>query len=63
MDDLVATFSTLARVEEHRAARAAQQAQQAQQAPPPEEAQPGEPARPDPICALFSKMDADGDGR
>lgn len=60
MDDLVATFSTLARVEEHRAARAAQQAE----APAPHpEATPGEQAQPDIIRALFGRIDSNGDGR
>ncbi|KAL4439019.1 hypothetical protein ABPG77_006956 [Micractinium sp. CCAP 211/92] len=60
MDDLVATFSTLARVEEHRAARAARQAEAA--APHPE-ATPGEQAQPDIIRALFGRIDSNGDGR
>ncbi len=60
MDDLVATFSTLARVEEHRVARAAQQAE----APAPHpEATPGEPTQPDIIRALFGRIDSNGDGR
>lgn len=60
MDDLVATFSTLARVEEHRAARAARQAEAS---PPLSEAASAGEAQADPIVALFARMDTDGDGR
>ncbi|KAL4452649.1 hypothetical protein ABPG75_008311 [Micractinium tetrahymenae] len=60
MDDLVATFSTLARVEEHRAARAAEQAEVAA---PPAHTTSAEEAHADPIRALFAKMDTNGDGR
>ena len=56
MDDLVATFSTLARVEEHRAARAAKQQGEAGGAAGAAEQQA------DPLRALFARMDTDGDG-
>ena len=55
MDDLVATFSTLARVEELRSAKSAAGAAAAA------EPSPGEQA--DPVRALFARLDADGDGR
>jgi hypothetical protein len=61
VDDLVATFSTLARVEEHRAARAAKQ----QAAADTRGAAGAEPAdlQADPLHTLFARMDTDGDGR
>ena len=61
VDNLVATFSTLARVEEHRAARAAKQ-----QAAPDTGGVAGAGAadlQADPLHALFARMDTDGDGR
>lgn len=53
---MVATFSTLARVDEHRAARAAKAAA----ASPADGA---EAARADALHAVFRGMDKDGDGR
>lgn len=64
MDDLVATFSSLARVEELRAARGAtpqQLQQEAAQAAAPGEA--GASKQPDAVHALFSRLDTDGDGK
>lgn len=60
MDDLVATFSTLARVEELRSARAAGQ-QGAAEAAATAHAATVPPA--DPVHELFGRLDADGDGR
>lgn len=57
MDDLVATFSSLARVDSLRAARAGQAAAE----PAPASQQPAK-AAPDPLHALFVRMDANGDG-
>lgn len=58
MDDLVATFSTLARVEELRSARAAKQAEAAGAA-----AQQQAAGQADFIHDLFVRMDANKDGR
>lgn len=59
MDDLVATFSTLARVEETRAARAAKQSEAASTAA----AAPASSPHDDALHVLFRNIDANGDGR
>lgn len=56
MEDLVATFATLARVEELRTSRAAKAAE-------PADSKGEQPSAPDSIHTLFASMDADGDGR
>ena len=61
MDDLVATFSSLARVAELRRGQAAgPQEAQAHEAPPPD---PGAVAEADAVHSLFQRMDLNGDGR
>jgi hypothetical protein len=60
MDDLVATFSTLARVEELRSAHAAGQPGAAEAAAT---AQAATVPPADPVHELFGRLDTDGDGR
>jgi len=64
MDDLVATFSTLARVEEMRAAKAAKQGQaQSESDSEGAQAPAGKDADVDTVRELFARLDANGDGR